>query len=148
MKHVGVFSGKIYSEEEKKNMKECGIPINDETAESDTLVKYIYETNKERCNGCGGCPMSREAAGIKYSPYAEISGRNMELVLPNIISASRTIGIMEANGQIDIGSLGNDIEFASFVVNEFVNWYDDRDVCCFEDYFVKKVTEKYGKTAE
>ena len=91
--------------------------------------------------------MSREAAGIKYSPYAEISGMNMELVIPSIISATRTIGIMEANGQIDISNLGNDIEFASFVVNEFVNWYDNRDVC-FEDYFVKKVTEKYGKTAE
>lgn len=147
MKYVGVFSGKIYSEEEKKKMKECGIPINDETAQSDTLVNYLYETNNKRCTGCGGCPMSREAAGIKYSPYAEISGMNIELVLHNIISASRMAGGMEVNGQINTSNVDNDIEFTNFVVSEFVDWYNDRTIC-FNEYFAKRVIEKYGKNEE
>ena len=146
MKYVGIFSGKVYSEEEKKNMKECGIPINDETAKSDTLVKYIYETNKERCNGCGGCHMSREAAGIKYSPYAYIAEMDIELVLHNIISASRIAGSMKANGDIDIGNADNNIEFGNFVADEFVKWYYNDRSTSFEEYFVKVVKQKYGKT--
>lgn len=145
MKYVGVFSGKIYSEEEK--MKECGILINDETAQSDTLVNYLYETNNKRCTGCSGCPMSCEAAGIKYSPYAEISGMNIELVLHNIISASRMAGGMEVNGQINTSNVDNDIEFTNFVVSEFVDWYNDRTIC-FDEYFAKRVIEKYGKNEE
>ena len=145
MKDIGIYSGKVYDENEKSSMNECGVCVNDETAQSDVLVQIIHFTHNRKCNQCYRCRMSRESAGIKYSPYAEIAGMNIELVLHNIISASRIAGSMEANGDINTGNVDNNIEFDNFVADEFVKWYNDRSTS-FEEYFVKVVKQKYGKT--
>lgn len=146
MKYVGIYSGKVYDENEKSSMKECGVCVNDETAQSDALVQIIHFTHNRKCNQCYRCRMSRESAGIECSPYTEIAEMDIELVLHNIISASRIAGSMKANGDIDIGNADNNIEFGNFVADEFVKWYYNDRSTSFEEYFVKVVKQKYGKT--
>ena len=142
MKYIGIFSGKVYSEEEKKDMKECGIPINDETAQSDTLVKLLHESKKQRCNGCSECPMSREAAG-KYSPYAELSGMNIEVILKNVMTAAYSAGFMDAIGRLNINGT---LKLTEFIIEEFLKWNNDGKTVCFNEYIRRELIAKYGVT--
>lgn len=60
MKRIGIFTGKIYDEHFDFNkIKECCKEISDETADNPTLVKFIYLMEHENCEGCFGCPASR-----------------------------------------------------------------------------------------
>lgn len=60
MKRLGIFTGRVYDEHYDLNkIKECCREISDETANNPNLVKFIYLTEKQNCEGCFGCPASR-----------------------------------------------------------------------------------------
>ena len=139
MKRLGFFSGNVYDYAER-DTEECCMLISEDQANDENYIKKKHYVLKLECNGCGGCPMSREAAGIKYSPYAEISGMNIEVVLKEIIPVAHTAGFMEAKGQLDIES---DIELINFIVNHFVKWHGtDRNIG-FEEYICEKLIAKW-----
>lgn len=58
MKRLGMFSGKIYSEDEVNDMYECGFCITDQQASDDTFIEKTKEANLVKCGGCFGCPMA------------------------------------------------------------------------------------------
>lgn len=60
MKRLGIFTGRVYDEHYDLNkIKECCREISDETANNPNLVRFIYLTKHENCEGCFGCPASR-----------------------------------------------------------------------------------------
>ena len=140
MKRLGIFSGKIY-DDDVKDIKECTIIINDIDAADPEVVKIRHSRYKNKCAGCGECQVSRESVGIKHSPYAEISGMSIELILKEIIPAIHTAGFMEGNGKI---SIENDDEFTEFVVEHFDKWYSTGRKVGFEEYICEKLLAKYN----
>lgn len=58
MKRLGLFSGRIYEEDEVKDMKECGMCITNEQAEDSNYIERIKDENLVKCGGCFGCPMA------------------------------------------------------------------------------------------
>lgn len=144
MKRLGIFSGKVY-DCDAEDIKECAILINDMDAADPEVVKIRHSRYKNKCAGCGGCPMSLEAAGVKHNPYAEIGGMNIELVLKELIPAVHTAGFMEGNGKI---SIENDDEFTEFVVEHFDKWYSTGREIGFEEYICEKLLAKYNHANE
>ena len=59
MKRIGMYTGKIYSEDEVKNMQECGICISDSDAYDAEYVRRSYESEHENCIACMSCPAAR-----------------------------------------------------------------------------------------
>ncbi|WP_099467785.1 hypothetical protein [Konateibacter massiliensis] len=57
MKRLGMFSGKIYSEEDK-TMNECSLCITEKQANDNEYISKKKEENLSKCGGCFGCPMS------------------------------------------------------------------------------------------
>lgn len=58
MKRLGVYTGKIYSENDYKEHKidECAIIITDEQANDHNFIKSKYERIHNNCVNCIGCP--------------------------------------------------------------------------------------------
>lgn len=63
MKRLGKFTGKIYTDDEIKDMRECGVQIND--LETDAMLKFLKERNRLDCAFCipgmGCCPEKLKA---------------------------------------------------------------------------------------
>lgn len=57
MKRMGKLSGKIYSDDEIKNMPECGIPLTDEQANDHEYIQTIHKAKSKDCEFCRGCPL-------------------------------------------------------------------------------------------
>ena len=57
---LGKYSGKIYSEEEAKNMQECGVCISDEQANNEEWVNKRHLQDLRGCVTCCGCPMAQK----------------------------------------------------------------------------------------
>jgi hypothetical protein len=58
MKRLGLFSGKIYEEDEVKGMNECGLCITDEQEHNTEFIEKTKVENLVKCGGCFGCPMA------------------------------------------------------------------------------------------
>lgn len=144
MKRIGIFSGKIY-DYDAKDIKECSVIINDTDAANPEVVKRKHDSYKNKCVGCGRCPMSLEAVGIKYSIYTDTIGMDIELVLKELIPAAHIAGLMQANGKINIE---NDDDLTEFIVNHFVEWCTTDKKVSFEEYATKKLIAKYRPTNE
>lgn len=56
MKRLGKYTGKIYSDEEKSEIRECCLCISDEQAENEEFVKQRHFDDLRTCVLCGGCP--------------------------------------------------------------------------------------------
>lgn len=59
MKRIGMYTGKIFSEDEVKNMQECGICISDSDAQDADYVQKKYEHYHKDCISCMACPAAR-----------------------------------------------------------------------------------------
>lgn len=64
MKRLGKFSGKIYKDDEIKDMEECSVMIADD--ESEGSLTFLRSRNKIDCLLCRGCPMKTRAEMRKY----------------------------------------------------------------------------------
>ena len=144
MQRLGYFSGRVY-DCDVEDIKECTVIINDSDAADPEVLKIRHSRYKNKCAGCGRCPMSLEAAGVKHSPYAEISGMNIELVLREIIPVTHSAGFMEAKGQLDIE---NDNELVDFIVEHFVKWSNTDKKVGFEEYICEKLLAKWKPVNE
>ena len=60
MKRLGQFSGKIYSEEEAKDMKECGVILSDSEASDEEFINEHHIKDLQHCLVCMGCPLSQK----------------------------------------------------------------------------------------
>lgn len=58
MKRLGLYSGRIYEENEVENMEECGLCIADEEANDKEWIKKKHDEHIGRCSNCFGCPLS------------------------------------------------------------------------------------------
>ena len=59
MMRLGKFSGTVYSEDEVKNMEECGVCITDEQAKDEEFIQQHHMKDLMDCVTCMGCPRSR-----------------------------------------------------------------------------------------
>ena len=50
-------TGKIYEENEVKNIGECGICITDEQAKDEKWIKEHHAKDLAECVNCRGCPL-------------------------------------------------------------------------------------------
>ena len=57
MKRLGKITGKIYEENEVKNMGECGVCITDEQAKDERWVKEHHAKDLAECVNCRGCAL-------------------------------------------------------------------------------------------
>ena len=144
MKRLGFFSGKIY-DCDAKDIKECAVLINDSDAADPEVVKIRHSRYKNKCAGCGRCPMSLEAVGIAYSIYTDTIGMDFELVLKELIPAARIAGLMQANGKINIE---NDDDLTKFVVEHFDKWRTTDKKVSFEEYVIEKLLAKWKPADE
>ena len=60
MKRLGKFSGKIYNEEEIKNMEECGLCISDSEANDEMFIQNRHIKDLKDCLKCFSCPLSQK----------------------------------------------------------------------------------------
>lgn len=60
MKRLGKLSGKIYSDDEIKDMPECGISISDEQENDHKYIKMMHVLMSADCEFCRGCPLYNE----------------------------------------------------------------------------------------
>ena len=58
MKRLGLFSGKIYNEDEVKTMNECGLCMTDEQAHNTEFIEKMRDENLDKCINCFGCLMA------------------------------------------------------------------------------------------
>lgn len=59
MYRLGKYTGRIYKDDEIKNMKECGVCISDEEAKDEDFIDTLKKRNSIDCFLCGGsCPES------------------------------------------------------------------------------------------
>lgn len=58
MKRLGMFSGKIYDENEVSGMNECGECLTESQAEDSEYINKMKAENLAKCGGCHGCPMA------------------------------------------------------------------------------------------
>lgn len=54
---LGKLSGKLYSDDDIKNMPECGVCISDAEAEDPDFLKNLHEMVSADCKTCRGCPL-------------------------------------------------------------------------------------------
>jgi hypothetical protein len=59
MKRLGKFSGKIYAENEVKNMKECGVMLSDSKINNEEFIAKLHIENLRDCVTCMGCPLAQ-----------------------------------------------------------------------------------------
>lgn len=58
---LGKFSGRVYTEDEAKNMKECGVCISDENAADEKWCQKHHLEDLMDCLKCFGCPMAQKS---------------------------------------------------------------------------------------
>jgi hypothetical protein len=61
MKRLGIFTGRIYDEEDfwADCIKECCRVLKDEEAEDISVITSVYTREHINCIGCNGCPESQ-----------------------------------------------------------------------------------------
>lgn len=61
MKRLGLYSGRIYTQEDVDNyrIRECCLVLRDVEAENEQYVTEQYIKRHVDCSGCSGCPESR-----------------------------------------------------------------------------------------
>lgn len=57
---LGKYSGKLYTEDEVKNMQECGVCISDEQANNEEWINERHLQDLKDCVICCGCPMAQK----------------------------------------------------------------------------------------
>ena len=57
---LGKYSGKLYTEDEVKNMQECGVCISDEQANNEKWINEQHLHDLKDCIPCCGCPMAQK----------------------------------------------------------------------------------------
>lgn len=58
MKRLGIYSGRIYNEDQVKDMEECGAMISDEQATDKEWIANEHSKHIGQCSNCFGCPLS------------------------------------------------------------------------------------------
>lgn len=63
MKRLGLFTGKVYTQEDfdNHNIHECCLCITDSEAEDTEYIVNKHLSHMEECRRCYGCPESRSA---------------------------------------------------------------------------------------
>ena len=67
---LGKYSGKLYTEDEVKNMQECGVCVSDEQANNKEWINKQHLHDLKDCVTCYGCPMAQQnmqKESIKYN---------------------------------------------------------------------------------
>ena len=59
MKRLGMYSGRIYKENEIKDMEECGLMISDEQANDKEWIANRHSEHIGQCSNCFGCPLKQ-----------------------------------------------------------------------------------------
>ena len=57
---LGKYSGRLYAEDEVKNMQECGICISDEQANDKNWINKQHLQDLHVCITCCGCPIAQK----------------------------------------------------------------------------------------
>lgn len=57
---LGKYSGKLYAEDEVKNMQECGVCISNEQASDKNWINERHLQDLKGCVVCFGCPMAQQ----------------------------------------------------------------------------------------
>lgn len=60
MRRLGKYTGRIYTDDEIKEMQECGICIGDEESPS------LSAKDRLDCLACHGCPESQKSSATNY----------------------------------------------------------------------------------
>ena len=60
MARLGKYSGRIYEENEVKDMQECGICITDELAQDEDWISKYHVQGLMECIACCGCPLAQK----------------------------------------------------------------------------------------
>ena len=60
MKRLGMYSGRIYEENEVENMKECGVMLSDEQIDDEDHLEFMRRDYRAGCLICRGCPESQK----------------------------------------------------------------------------------------
>lgn len=58
MKRLGMYSGRIYNEDQVKDMEECGVMISDEQANDKEWIANQHSEHIGECSNCFGCPLA------------------------------------------------------------------------------------------
>lgn len=58
---LGKFSGYVYTEDEAKNMEECGVCISDENAADEEWCQKHHLEDLMDCLKCFGCPLAQKS---------------------------------------------------------------------------------------
>lgn len=57
---LGKYSGKLYTEDDAKNMQEYGVCISDEQANDEEWINEQHLYNLKDCVTCCGCPIAQK----------------------------------------------------------------------------------------
>ena len=61
MKGIGLRSGKIYEDDERRNAQACCRIITDEKSMDPDYIRNMLATDADFCRFCSGCPMAISA---------------------------------------------------------------------------------------
>lgn len=65
MKGFGLYTGRIYSDAERKDAQECCRIVTDEQASDENYIRDMHMDDLLFCVLCVGCPEAKKGEGIK-----------------------------------------------------------------------------------